>query len=317
MHFFTDWEGPWIINDIAYELCISLFNNPEFFERLSQYDDYLYWVEKKPRYQAGDTLKLLAPFFVAADLKKEEIIEISKQTARFVKDASEAMDFLQKRYKPVVISTSYLPYLEITTKILDVDGDVYGTEFDPEKYNIDDKWKKWLLKKVDEIASLNDIEIENPDKKSVSYLNNLFWKELQKTPFKKVLDDAKVIGSEKKREIVKSYGEGIVITIGDSISDIGMFDYARKKGGLALSFNGNKFALEHANVALISESALSEALVVDVFINYGMSGLKKIDEIDHPLSDVDFELYFEVNDNVIKKSLKMRKKIRGKAGELG
>ncbi len=140
---------------------------------------------------------------------------------------------------------------------------------------------------------------------------------MQKTPFKKVLDDIRVIGSKKKRDIVKSYREGIVVTIGDSISDIGMFDYARERGGLALSFNGNEFALKHANVALISESALSEALIVDVFINHGISGLEKIDEIDHPFSDVDFELYFEINDNVIKKSLKMRKKIRGKAGELG
>ena len=317
MHFFTDWEGPWIINDIAYELCMSLFNNPEFFERLSQYDDYLFLVEKKQDYQAGDTLKLLAPFLVAANLKREELVEISKQTARFVKDSSEAMEFLQRKYRPVVISTSYLPYLEATAEILHVKGDIYGTEFDPEKYEIEEKWKRWLLEKVDEIASLNDIEVENPDGESVAYLNNLFWKELPKTPFKKVLDDVKVVGSKRKREIVESYREGIVITIGDSISDVEMFDYARRRGGLALSFNGNEFALKHANVALISESALSEALVVDVFVNHGMDGLKRIEEIDHPLSNVDFEIHFEIDEDVVKKSIKMRKSIRGKAGELG
>ncbi len=314
MHFFTDWEGPWIINDIAYELCIALFNNPEFFERLSQYDDYLAWIEKKQ--QAGDTLRLLAPFFVAAGLKNDEIRVISRQTARFVKDASEAIEFLQRKYKPVVISTSYMPYLEETTKLIGLKGDIYGTDFDPEKYEIEEKWKIWLLEKVDEIASLNNISLENPDREVVSYLNNLFQNEMRRTPFKRILDDVRVVGSKKKREIVMRYADERIIAVGDSISDVDMFDYAKEMGGAAVAFNGNEFALKHANVAIISESALSEALVIDIFLNYGFEGLMNIDRMEHPLS-VDFEIYFEIDDSVIKRSEKMRKRIRGKAGELG
>ncbi len=315
MHFFTDWEGPWIINDIAYELCIALFNNPEFFERLSQYDDYLALVEKKPDYQAGETLKLLAPFFVAADLKNEEIREISRQTAKFIKDSHEAINFLQNKYKPVVISTSYKVYIEETAKILGLNGVIYGTEFNPEKYKIGKRWKKWLLKKIDEISALNDIDIENPDKEAINYLNELFWKEIPKTPFKKIFEDLEVVGSRKKREIVETFKEEKIVVIGDSISDVEMLDYAREMDGAAISFNGNEYALKHANIAIISESALSEAIIVDSFLKYGWRGLDKIEE--HPLCDTKFEIYFEIDDSVIKKSQKMRKRIRGKAGELG
>ncbi|WP_456477998.1 hypothetical protein [Geoglobus ahangari] len=318
MHLFTDWEGPWIVTDIAYELSLAMFNNRGFFERLSQYDDYLAYVEKRPGYQAGDTLKLLAPFLVAAELTREEMERISEQTASFVGDAEEAMRLLQKSFHPVVISTSYTIYLEKTARMIGVSGHLHGTPFDPEKYEIGGSWKRWLIEKVDEIACLNDIELDSPDMKSIDYLNNLFWKEMPETPFWKVMQDVKVVGSRRKREIAESYGDRRVIAIGDSISDIEMFDYARESGGLAMSFNGNEFALRHANLAVISESAFAEVLVAVAFAERGWDGVSELAENGHPLLDsIKWEIHTEIDEWVIEKSIRMRKRLRGKAGELG
>ncbi|MBE8539335.1 hypothetical protein [Geoglobus acetivorans] len=317
MHVFTDWEGPWILTDIAYELSLAAFNNGEFFERLSQYDDYLAYVEKKEGYQAGDTLKLLAPFLVAADLSLEELEVLSEQTARFVPDAEKAMEYLQERVKPVVISTSYDIYLTKTARMIGVRGDLHGTVFDPEKYRIDAEWKRWLLVKVDEIASLEDIEISEGKTASAEYLNSLFWKELPKTPFWQIMEDVKVVGSRRKREIAESYNESKVITIGDSISDIEMFDYARENDGLAMSFNGNEFALRHANLAVIADSAVVEAVIAITFLERGFEGVREIAESGHDLLSGKYEIHFEIDEDTIRKSLKMRRALRGKAGELG
>ncbi len=318
MHFFTDWEGPWILTDIAYELTIASFNNPEFFERLSQYDDYLAYVERRPGYQAGDTLRLLAPFLVASGLTLQDIRKISHQTAKFVDDAKKAMSILQSRYDAVVISTSYSEYLRVTSEMIGVVGDIHGTFFNPEKYQIDDQWKKWLLEKADEIACLNEIDVENPDERSVAYLNNLFWNEIRKSPFWSVVEDIEVVGSRKKREIAESYGERRVIAVGDSISDTEMFDYAREAGGLAVSFNGNEYALKHANLAVISSSAIAEAVVVMKFLENGIEAVRDVAECGHELLEgVDYEIHFEIDDDVIQKSIRMRKRLRGKAGELG
>lgn len=144
MRFFTDWEGPWILNDIAYELCLAVFNNGEFFERLSQYDDYLMLTGRS---SAGSTLKLIAPFLVAAELKRDEIVKISRDLARFVPQAEEAMKFLCEKYEAVVISTSYEDYLKVTSEMLGVKGHLHGTSFDPEKYEIDERWKKMANRK--------------------------------------------------------------------------------------------------------------------------------------------------------------------------
>lgn len=317
MHIFTDWEGPWILTDIAYELCIALFNNGEFFERLSQYDDYLAYIERREGYQAGDTLKLIAPFLVAGDLTAKELEIISEQTARFVPDAEKAMEMLMEKFRPVVISTSYTVYLKKTSLMIGVEGDLHGTYFNPNKYDVPEKWKRWLLEKVDEIASLEDIDIEERNFKSAEYLNNFFWKELRNTPFWEIMEDVSVVGSRKKREIAESYNENTVMAIGDSISDIEMFDYAREKGGLAMSFNGNEFALRHANLAVISESAIIEPLILMEFSENGFEGVERIEESGHDMLNFKYEIHFEIDEDVVKKSIKMRKRLRGKAGELG
>lgn len=318
MHLFTDWEGPWILTDIAYELSLAMFNNREFFERLSQYDDYLAYVERREGYQAGDTLKLLAPFLVAADLSVEEIEKISEQTASFVGDAEKAMAHLQGSFHPVVISTSYTTYLTKTASMIGVRGYLHGTEFNPEKYEIDEGWKRWLLEKVDEISCLNDIDISEPDRKAVDYLNRLFWEEMRETPFWQVMQDVAVVGSRRKREIAESYGEKCVIAIGDSISDIEMFDYARENSGLAMSFNGNEFALRHANLAVISDSAIVEAVIAMEFARRGWEGVMDVIESGHDMLDgVSWEAHTEIDEDIVEKSIKMRKRLRGKAGELG
>ncbi len=314
MRFFTDWEGPWILNDIAYELCLAVFNNGEFFERLSQYDDYLML---KGRGSAGSTLKLIAPFLVAADLRNEEIEKISKDLARFVPDSKEAMQFLCSKYEAVVISTSYQRYLDVTAKMLGVRGNLHGTYFDPEIFDIDERWKRWLIEKVDEIASLPDIDPKNPDEEAVRFLDDLF-KELKKTPFREVLESVKVVDAREKRKIAESYGEDRVIAIGDSISDVEMLRYARERG-LAVSFNGNEFAVKEANVIIVSETAFSEALVVDLYLSGGIEAVLNYESSNHELLEKlkRTEIYFEADEEVVERSEKMRKKLRGKAGELG
>ncbi|RLI73515.1 hypothetical protein DRO97_07330 [Archaeoglobales archaeon] len=323
--FFTDWEGPWILTDFAYELTIAIFNNSMFFEKLSKYDDYLAYEVKKEEYEAGDTLKLLAPFLVAAEVKSEEVKKIAESVAKFVPDSNKAMEFLQQKYKPVVISTSYTQYLTKTANMIGVKGYLHGTEIDFEKYELSDNDKKEILNAVDRIGSLNDDEL-------TGFLDEFFWVKLQKTNAGKILNEIKAIGGERKKEIVKSYVEEFnierIVAIGDSISDYKMLDWVRKQGGLAVSFNGNEYALKYSNLAVVSNSAISESLVVDLFIE---GGFEKVREINNELKHYPIEirqLFLNSNTNlyfldevdyreVLEESMNMRRSLRGQAGELG
>lgn len=323
--FFTDWEGPWILTDFAYELAIAIFNNSTFFEKLSRYDDYLAYEVKKEGYEAGDTLKLLVPFLVAAGVNNKEVEKIAEIVAKFVPDSDKAIGFLQQEYKPVVVSTSYVQYLTKTANMIGVKGYLHGTEIDFEKYELNEEEREEILNAVDKIASLNNDEL-------TTFLDEFFWVKLQKANAGKILDEVKAVGGERKKEIVKSYVEEFnverIVAIGDSISDYKMLDWVRKQGGLAVSFNGNEYALKYSNLAIVSDSAISEALVVDLFVKGGFEKVRRIKselvnystEVKQSFLNSNTNIYFldEIDyKEILDESMNMRKKLRGQAGELG
>ncbi len=314
---FTDWEGPWVLTDFAFELANAVFNNPRFFRNISAYDDYLAYEVRRKGYEAGYTLKLLIPFFVAAGLKNKDVERLARSLTFFVRDARKAMDFIQSNWRIVAISTSYYQFLKISSEKIGFRGFLHGTEVDFDSIEISDELKAELINSIDLISSLRNEELYN-------YLDELF----ERNEIKRILNKVKVVGAGEKAKILRYYckrfGVDFPIAIGDSISDYKMFKEAKKLGGVAIAFNGNRFAIENADIVVISDSAIAEAVVVFVLRNYGIEGLKREIRIPRDLKD----LYEKSNtriylleecdiDAVVKESQSMRVKLRGLAGELG
>ncbi|MCS7122276.1 MAG: hypothetical protein NZ895_06755 [Archaeoglobaceae archaeon] len=292
--FFTDWEGCWVLNDFAYELTMAVFNNDRFYRVLSEYDDHLAYTIKKPGYEAGYTVKLVVPFLIAAKVRNSFVLEFAKKVVKFVRDAKDSIEIL-KKFEPVVLSTSYVHFLKVSAEMLGIKR-IHGTEVD-----FDLEVDSEILKEVDRIASSRFEEIEE-----------IF----SRKEVLDVLEKIKVVGAGEKAKILRNYCEefnvDFPIAVGDSISDYKMFDAAKELGGVAIAFNGNEYALKHADIAIISESALSEALVIKKLIE-----TKKVES----LADIKIpgEIYFLEKcdfEKVLRKSKKMRVKIRSKAGEL-
>ncbi len=303
MMFFTDWEGPWILTDFAYELCMAVFNNDRFFRNLSEYDDYLAYELKKPDYEAGYTVKLIVPFLAAAGIKNDFVRMLAEKSARFVPRAKEAMDLLKKKHTPVVISTSYSIYLETTAALLGLKTHLHGSNIDFDKISLENTLN--LLEKIDEIASLRNQELYEK-------LDELF-----STPeVANMIKNLHTIGAAEKAKILEDYCNkfdiDFPVAIGDSISDYKMFEMAKKLGGVAIAFNGNEYAIKSADVAIISENALIEATVIEKLLEN-----KNLDV----LKDLKSQRVYFVEDcdlnEIIEKSKRMRVKLRGVAGELG
>jgi len=86
--FITDCEGPLTLNDNAFELSAKFIENgDELFKILSLYDDYLVDVVKKENYKAGNTLKLILPFFVVENIKNRDMIDFSQNNIYSVADS--------------------------------------------------------------------------------------------------------------------------------------------------------------------------------------------------------------------------------------
>lgn len=288
------------MNDFAYELCLAVFNNERFYRNLSEYDDYLFYVIKKDGYEAGYTLKLLVPFISAYGIEERVIGELIK-SAVYVPDAKIASEEILQHFEPIVISTAYRKFVSKTAEKIGFKI-VHGSDVDF-SIELEDTLKEKLLRSIDLIASLKGEEL-------FEFLDNLMSKLWDR------LANLNVIGAREKAEILEKYEPNNPIVIGDSITDCKMFEKAKELGGVAIAFNGNKYALEKADVAIVSSSAMSISIVVRTLLKEEMN-LNLLKSQKYPkgakiyiMSESDFE-------SVLEKSMKMRVKLRGSAGSLG
>jgi len=307
--FFTDWEGPWVLTDFALELSRAILNNERFFMNLSDYDDYLAYKLGRGGYEAGYTLKLLVPFLASANLKNDEVAKLAELTVKFVPEAKLAMERLQKRWEAVVISTSYMHFLHKTASMLGVRGKLHGTEVDFNSIQLSKSLREELRRLVDEIASLSGEDLYRR-------LDEIF----SRKEVVEILNSVRAVGAGEKAEILRHYCESELvefpIAVGDSISDYKMFEAARKLGGVAIAFNGNGYALRHADVAIVSSTAISEAAVVELFMEKQFNAFRDLQTLKIPETEI---YIMEESDfaQVLERSERMRQRLRGLAGRLG
>ncbi|MFX1312480.1 MAG: HAD hydrolase family protein [Promethearchaeota archaeon] len=272
-----DLEGPISILDFAAELGKKLsyksqlnlrkYNMGDFFKMISNYDDYIIdsqGIKEKlniPEYQPGDTLRIMAPLYIASYTDKE-LINLARNNLGLLPGCKELMKILHKKWDIYVISTSYCHFAHTVTAALNIQKDhVYCTNFNIEK----------LIENFNDIKNSIDILIPNIFQKYIDHnkdlnfviddLNNFFWKD-KDSDYIKLMNKVKVRGGKRKEiaveEISKRTGVNIseMIALGDSITDINMLQRLKDENGIAISFNGNKFSLKKANVAVTSPNSL-------------------------------------------------------------
>ncbi|MFW9823588.1 MAG: HAD hydrolase family protein [Candidatus Thorarchaeota archaeon] len=272
-----DLEGPISIIDFAAEIGKKLskrsklnlqnYDMGQFFRMISNYDDYLIDTPgikeqlRIPEYQPGDTLRLMAPLY-AATYTDEELVHIAKNNVGLLPGSKELMKILNEKWDIYVISTSYTHFAYNVTSVLGIPNDhVYCT-----KLNIQEL-KKGLVnieKDVEKLLKLIFKKYLKNEKDLISIvedLNEFFWKD-NDSEYLKVMNKVKVRGGKRKElaveDISKRTGIPIsqMIAIGDSITDIDMLHRLRDENGISISFNGNRFSLKSANVAVTTPNSL-------------------------------------------------------------
>ena len=360
-----DLEGPITILDFAAELGKKLqekptldlqdYNMAEFFKMISLYDDYIVDVPgvkshlKIPDYQPGDTLRIMAPLYTAC-YTDEELIELAKSNLGLLPGCRDLMKILKKDWEIFVISTSYTHFAYNVTAALGIPEDhVYCTELNIEELkkdlqniegDVDTLIKKIFPKYMDNNHDLTSV---------LDDLNKFFWRG-KETDYIRIMNKVKVRGGKRKEEAVEeiSARTGVPISdmigLGDSITDINMLQRIKEENGIAISFNGNRFSLERANVAITTPNCLG---VLPIFqkkenIHEFLTEWEKNYNVfrDNPsniknglISEENRDLFIKYNfvpkiaylpnksevemGDIISEQEKMRKIVRGWAGNLG
>lgn len=343
--FITDCEGPLTLNDNAFEIAEHFIENGgELFKILSLYDDYLADVVKKENYKAGNTLKLILPFFIQENLKNSDLVDFSQNHIYAVNDSKFLLSYLKEAMNTYIVSTSYGQYIEAVSNYMDVPfRNTFYT-----KVNLDNL--TLTSQENEKIMEFKDLILKNPE--DYELFDDIFFNQITEMGFYENIKDVEVVGGEGKKlaidEIIKRDDINIneMLYIGDSITDVEPLEFARKNNGVSISFNGNEYPLKVAEIAIVSPSACVTAVIADVYANNDknkvlefindynnyddLEKLFKDYNIDSGVNDKFFSVFDVENyplieivmddnfDDILKASKEMRNNIRGQdIGGLG
>ncbi|MEN6592428.1 MAG: hypothetical protein ABFC12_04185 [Methanobacterium sp.] len=336
--FVSDCEGPLSVNDNAFELSAKYIEDGEkFFQIVSRYDDILADEIKRPGYNAGGTLKLILPFLKAYGATNEDITRFSEETILLVPGARDTLQYVYCTMPSFIVSTSYHQYIQALCNLTGFPYEnTYSTMLDMDKYFLTPREETRLMELREDV--LNDQSFEN--------LEKIFWELIPQMSIGRIIEDVDPVGGEGKKEAVKHIMERFqfqasdLMYVGDSITDVPPLRYALEKGGLSVAFNGNQYAIDETEIAIMADNTLPISILAELF-NKG--GREEVIEFvnqfkeepqralyDYPvdsqlalkypkMSNIQMDVVDDENrDKIKEESLKYRKNVRGESiGGLG
>lgn len=265
--FISDCEGPISINDNAFELAgIFIEDGEKFFTILSKYDDILVDEVKREGYYAGGTLKLIVPFLKAYGATNRSIVDFSRENVLLLPGAKDTMQFIDGIMPSFIVSTSYEQYIQALCDVIKFPFEnTYSTNLDMDAYSINEEDKEKLMEFRTTVMANPDFEV----------IDKIFWDDIPEMEISKITEKIKPVGGEGKKEAVMdildrfSFENSDVMYVGDSITDVEPLRFAKEHGGLAISFNGNEYAIKEAEIAIMADNTIITSVVADLFNRFG------------------------------------------------
>ncbi|MDW8048453.1 MAG: HAD hydrolase family protein [Nitrososphaerota archaeon] len=294
--FITDCEGPLTKNDNAFELASVLIpDGGRFFALISKYDDLQADIVKRQGYKAGDTLKLILPFLRAYGATNDFIKKYSINHLLLIPGAGDTLSYICKMMPCFIVSTSYRQYISALCEALRFPiENVFCTELDIDRYELPKEEAEILRDMCREILRMPMIEIPegartlndlNPESlMAVRRLDEIFWDKIYNMRAGRMLIEVNPIGGVEKakavNEIVSKVGTDLsnVMYVGDSITDVEPLKLVREEGGLAVSFNGNHYAVREADIAIMSHHTIILSIIAEIFNKFGKEVVIRISE---------------------------------------
>ena len=351
----TDCEGPLALNDNAFELCRDFLppDGARFFTQVCRYDDYLADIAPRPGHKAGDALKLILPFLISAGLTNEKMAKYAQEHVTLMPRVEAAFRFLHTLNFPLFeISASYRQFAEAVGSRLGFAPDrVYCTEVDLDSYQISAKEAGELGRLLTEIVAAPAIELPPEAKaledlapevqKTLGLFNTIFWETIPGMAIGRIYGEVNTMGGPEKTQAMEDslaktgLSLANLMYVGDSITDVPALEKVRAGGGVALSFNGNRYAIEAAEIIVVADNAWPVVLLAAVFQTWGKEGVVELAQSTRPgaskylaipetmiepimmgLDGGTFNLYHPstaLRKNVVADSTAMRRRLRGDA----
>jgi energy-converting hydrogenase A subunit R len=275
-----DLEGPLTSQDAAFELMGQVPGDHEVFRAISRYDDILA-LSGRPDYEPGDTLALIVPFLLRHRLGAIDIQRLA-EGAPLIQGARDVIERLAADgYQVSCITTTYEQYARTVTRRLGLPAErVACTPFPIDALR--ERLGGADLAAVDRVeAALLGLDIEKDEERLRDLLNAFYWQDLPGTPLGEAVAAVKPVGGKRKvralGQFAKDWQSDLSrwAVVGDSITDNAMLTAVRIADGLAVAFNGNRYALECGNVGVASMSLADVLPLVKAWEEGGLDGARR------------------------------------------
>jgi len=265
--------------------------------RLERYDRFrgeaslLEGSQKGGSYQeVGKFLIYVIPFLKAFGATEQRVAEYSTVSLSLMPGAEKFLQMLQAAYIPCfIVSSAFRPFIRSLCRLLGFEESLtYSTPLDIDEVAIDISEQEVLKDIADEILNMPFLSWRNDSaapqcrqvfpKEHISYwqrLESILNDEIANMQIGKLLSRGLALAGKGKVAAIKDSlektgnpAEG-VIYFGSSILDAAALSWVRAAGGLAVSFNGDRAALQSAEVAVMSGNSAILAILSDIFYHQG------------------------------------------------
>jgi len=330
-----DLEGPLSPQDNALELFNIIPAGKDIFAVISRYN-YLLAIGGRTGHEPGDTLALIHPFLFRYGIKPSAITKISRRST-LISGAKELVNHcLAAGWHVYVVSTAYEPHARTVSRRLNLSSrNVIATQVEKEYWNNGlSHDAKALIAEAESYIRQHfcgrPFDRDGFDEELKDYLDELYLNRLPSVGIDVQSKLTTVIGGRRKVKAIeriarrrKTYLQDLVF-VGDSITDAAAMQVIDVAGGLAISFNGNKFAVPNATLAVASTSLLSLTPILDAWKEGGKTAVKTFVDFhskESPWHSHDYLWNPKFNKDILQETIKrhnhFRRQVRQDAGPLG
>ncbi len=266
-----------------------------FFDIISRYDSLCAYVLDREDGRTGNTMKMIAPFLKAYGATDLQVHSTSANALELMPKAGHAMRYALN-VMPTFITTSLYEHdvMNICDALEIPMGNLTCTDLSLDSHDMTRQDSKILREKMSEISSLKLSKVEYPlniameldeaDIKMLSVMDDVTETIESVDSASAIMRSMSSIGSNEKAYTLLEIRRRTSIEldgtayIGSDTSDYQAMELVNESGGLALSFNGEDFAVRGSNIAVLSNDCTVAAVILQEFYNSGIEAVLELAE---------------------------------------
>ncbi|MDR0791018.1 MAG: hypothetical protein LBE47_00585 [Methanomassiliicoccaceae archaeon] len=282
-------------------------NGGKVFDIMMTYDSMIAFGLNREDRRSGDMLKTLVPLLKASGVTDSSVYAHFTNN-RDILPGSDVIHYMNGLMTTLIVSESYEHHTMVINESLNLPADgIKCTEVSFDSLDLDKQDAKKLRNMLTNIAKMDIPRISSNPVDRVQYIDQKDQRILEtmddivgtihESDIFYQMESIRPMGGNEKAFAVMDMRRGTGVDldctayIGNNATDYPAMDIISDNDGLAISFNGDAYAVRGSNIAVMSPNPITAAVLISEFYIGGMEAVfdlvnawdrSKLSKRDHP-----------------------------------